>query len=123
MEYLEAQLIKRYVRPDNLPGNLKHLPDEAERVIKLHKAMCRAGDTGNLALQLPVLSREERERVNAVLIYRLANECGLFQQWRGKAKPLPVTDDPHKQEGQPSLAPRGKPARPGGSARVLDHVE
>lgn len=124
MEYLEAIAIKR-LRPDNLPDNLKHLPEEAERVIKLHKSMCRAGDTSNLALQLPVLSRGERERVNAVLIYHLANECGLFQEWHGKAKPLPVTDDPRRAEAQQDAkpAPRARPARAGGQARVLDNVE
>lgn len=81
MEYLEAIAIKR-LRPDSLPPNLVHLLDEADRVIKLKQAMCSAGGPRDV-FQLPVLSAEQRARVNAVLLCNLAMVCGKLRAWGG----------------------------------------
>lgn len=84
MEYLEAVAIKR-LRPDSLPPNLVHLLDEAERVIKLKQAMCSGAVavSDRYKLELPVLSAQERARVNAVLLHNLAMECGKLEAWGG----------------------------------------
>lgn len=108
MEYLEAIAIKR-LRPDSLPQNLAHLLEEADRVIKLHKAMCFAHES--LDLLLPALSAEHRQRVNAVLIANLALACGRLQCWGGPGKPKPLKpiEFTHADSEQP-LPPL--PARP-----------
>ena len=89
MEYLEAVAIKR-LRPDSVPGHLAHLLDEADRVIKLKHAMCSASDSQTLRLELPVLAPAHRERLNLVLLARLALACGRLQCWGGPGRQQPA---------------------------------
>lgn len=102
MEYLEAIAIKR-LRPENLPGHLAHLLDEADRVIRLKQAMCAASDTELVKLQLPVLSAEQRARANAVLLHNLALHCGRLEAWGGPRrqraiKPIELKKDPIERD-------------------------
>lgn len=116
MEYLEAVAIKR-LRPDGLPDTLAHLPEEADRVIKLHHAMKRSGDTDLLVI--PILSHEQRERVNKVLIANLAIVCGRLDSWlpvvarRRPIKPIELRKDETGHE-------RPQVAKPGPNAKPLD---
>jgi hypothetical protein len=84
MNYLEAVAILR-LNPDNLPRNLAHLPEEANRVVKLHQAM-RHAEANEPISELPLLPLTERDRINAVLVYNLAMACGRLHAWGGPGK-------------------------------------
>ena len=115
MNYLEAIAILR-LNPDNLPPNLAHLPDEATRVVKLHKTMLEATNSETL-LQLPVISVVERARINAVLVYNLAMVCGRLHVWGGPGKKPPIK--PIECRPGETAPPRGLTAQPGDTLQML----
>jgi hypothetical protein len=117
MNYLEAVAILR-LNPDNLPRNLAHLPEEATRVVKLHRAMLNAANV-DAVTELPVLPLVERDRVNAVLVYNLARECGRLQPWGGPGKKPAIRPIEVKPATQGANRPP-IPAQPGDGAPVLE---
>src|SRR4051812_45547499 len=107
MNYLEAIAIKR-LRPDSLPPTLTHLLDDADRVINRHLAI-QTGKASHPEL-LPALSVIERDRMNTVLICRLAEACGRLDAWGGKSSKTPPiktvemskADDAEHEPGMPA---------------------